>query len=96
MFASYNDLSRRPPRWKAQLHRLDPLGALLGGPLLEERLTRGAIDIAFEHDRPPRNATQRALRDRRIVSHQVELGVAGSRKERLVGVGDHDLAVSEL
>jgi hypothetical protein len=33
----------------------------LGGPLLEEWLTRGAIDIAFEHDRPPRDATQCAL-----------------------------------
>ena len=69
---AHDDLSRRPSRRKAQLDRLDPLGALLGGPLLEERLTRGAVDIAFEHNRPPRDATQRALRDREIVPHQVE------------------------
>src|ERR1700761_8122032 len=62
---------------------------MLGGPLLEERLTRGAIDIAFEHDRPPRDATQCALRDRRIVSHQVKLGVTGLRKEWLFGVSYH-------
>jgi hypothetical protein len=92
----HDNLSRRPPRRKAQLHRLDPLGALLGGPLLEERLTCGAIDISFEHDWPPRYATQCALCDRRIVSHQVKLGVAGLRKEWLVGVRDHDLTATEL
>src|SRR5262249_61318910 len=86
----------RPPRATPPPHRPDPLGALLGGPLLEERLTRGAIDIAFEHDRPPRDATQCALRDRRIVSHQVKLGVAGLREEWLVGVRDHDLTPSKL
>src|SRR6516162_9146457 len=93
---AHDNLSRRPPRRKAQLHCLDPLGALLGGPLLEEWFTRGAIDIAFEHDRPPRDATQCALRDRRIVLHQVKLGVASLRKEWLVGVRDHDLTASEL
>jgi hypothetical protein len=47
-------------------------------------------------DRPPRDATQCALGDRRIVPHQVKLCVAGLRKEWLVGVRDHDLSASEL
>jgi hypothetical protein len=80
------------PVWKGSHFGAEPHG----GPLLEEWLTRGAIDIAFEHDRPPRDATQCALRDRRIVPHQVKLGVAGWRKEWLVGVRDHDLTASEL
>jgi hypothetical protein len=69
---------------------------MLGGPLLKERLTRGAIDIAFEHDRSPRDATQCGLRDRHIVPRQVKLGVAGLGKEWLVGVRDHDPAAIEL
>ena len=40
--------------------------------------------------------TQCALRERRIVPNQVKLGVAGLRKEWLVGVRDHDLTASEL
>jgi hypothetical protein len=87
---AHHDLSRRrTPTESAAL--LDPLGALLGGLLLENG---GAIDKAFEHDGPPRDATQRALRDRRIV--RVKLGVAGLRKEWLAGVRDHDLTASEL
>jgi len=39
---------------------------------------------------------QCALRDRRIVPHQLKLGVAGLRKEWLVGVRNHDLTASEL
>jgi len=76
---AHHDLSRRrTPTESAAL--LDPLRALLGGLLLENG---GAIDKAFEHDGPPRNATQRALRDRRIV--RMKLGVAGLPKEWLVG-----------
>src|SRR6266545_1621444 len=45
---THDDLSRRPAGWKAQLHRLDPLGMLFGSPLLKERLTLRAAHVALE------------------------------------------------
>ena len=73
---AHDDLARGPARREAQLDRLDPLGTLLGRALLEERLALGAVHVALEHDRPPRDAAQRAVGDRRVVPRQVELRVA--------------------
>src|SRR5262249_35081739 len=75
---------------------LDPLRVLLGSPLLEERLALGAVDVALEHDRPPRDTAQRALGDRDVIPGQVELRVAGLRKEDLVRVGDRHLAPGDF
>jgi hypothetical protein len=91
---AHDDLSRRPPRGKAQLHRLDPPGPLLGGTLLEERLALGAVHVALEHDRPRRDPWQRRFGDRHVVLRQVQLRVPGLRKEHLVRVRDHHLATA--
>jgi hypothetical protein len=92
---AHDDLPRRPTRWKAELDRFDPLGPPLRGALLEERLTQSPIHVALEHDRPPRDATQRAVGDRRVVPREVELRVASLREERLVGTRDHHLATRD-
>jgi hypothetical protein len=49
---AHDHLLRRAPRGEPQLHGLDPVGVLGGGPLLEERLPLGAVHVALEHDRP--------------------------------------------
>src|SRR5437773_470486 len=92
---AHHDLLRRPARRKAQLHRLDPVGVLRGGPLLEERLALRAVHVALEHDRPRRDPSQRPVGDRHVVLRQVELRVTGLRKEHLVRVGDHHLATGD-
>src|SRR5262249_1786104 len=73
-----------------------PRGTLLGGSLLEERLTVGAVYVALQDDWPPGDAPERAFGHRHVVPRQVELRVAGLGKERLVGVGDDDLATGDL
>jgi hypothetical protein len=93
---AYDDLSRRPAGWKAQLHRLDPLGMLFGGPFLKERLTLSAAHVALEHHRPRRDPPQRPLGHRHVVLGQVQLRVAGLWKEHLVRVGDRHFAPSDF
>src|SRR5205814_814919 len=43
-----------------------------GGPLLEERLALRAVHVALEHDRPPRDPTQRPFGDRHVVLRQID------------------------
>src|SRR5262245_32507692 len=93
---AHHDLASRSPGRELQLDRLDPVGVLLWGALLEERLLLDAVDVAVEYDRPARDPPQRAIGDGCIVANQVELGVARLRKEHLVGVGDDDLAAGGL
>src|SRR3989475_10958209 len=86
---SHDDLSRGPARGKAHFHRLDPLGMDLGCPFLEEWLVICAVYIALEHDRPRSHPEARPTSDRGIQSGQVELSVAGLRKEHLGRVGNY-------
>jgi hypothetical protein len=89
---AHDDLARGPARWKAQLHRLDPVRMLLGRSLLKERLTPSAVHVTLEYERATGDSSQRAACNRGVVFRQVELRVAGLRKEDLVRVGDRHLA----
>src|SRR5919109_1081721 len=93
---AHDDLARSAARWKAQLHRLDPIRMPLRSALLEEGLPLGAVHVAFEDDGPARDAAQRTLGDGGVVLREIELGVPGAREEDLVRVGDHHLAAGDL
>ena len=69
-------------------HGLQPLGALLGHPLLEERLAERAVGEALQHGRALEDAAQGALADGEVVVDEVELGLAAGREEDLVRIGD--------
>src|SRR5262245_73291 len=93
---TYDDLAGRTSGRKAELDGLDPVRVLVRRPLLEERLALGAVHVALEDDRTPGDSPDGPLGDRRVVSGQIELGVAGPREEDLLGVGDRDLAARNL
>src|SRR6266536_270626 len=93
---AHDDLVRGPPRGERELHRLDPRRPGLRGPLLEEELALGAVDVALHRHRPPVDASQRAVGHRHVVTDQVELRVARLREEHLVRIGDGHLDAVEL
>ena len=68
------------PDGKVSVGGPDPLGPVLGRPLLEERLARGAVDEPLERHRPAAGAAQRPVGDREVVLDEVELRVAGLRE----------------
>ena len=67
-----------------------------GRALLEEELALGPVHVALEGHRAARRPRAAPLGDRQVVPDEVELGVAGSREEHLVRVGDGDLAAGDL
>ena len=81
-----DDLVGGPPRRERQRRRPDPVGPVVRGALLEERLLLGAVDEALERHRPAADAGQRAVGDREVVADEVELRVAGLREVDLVGI----------
>ena len=88
-----DDFLRRASRRKRERDRAQPVGTLLRRALLIERLALGAVDEALEHDRPIANAVERAVGDREVVLHEVELRELDvSREVRLVRIRDPDLA----
>ena len=80
---------------EGQRHRPQPLGPVLGRPLLEEGLARGAVDEALQRHRPPTGAGEGARGDREVVADEVELRRPDRLEEDLARVRDHDLAIAE-
>src|SRR5207302_6445819 len=85
-----DDLLGGPARGKAEHHRLDPLRARAGRPLLEEGFTLGPVDEALERHRPPGHPAYGSLSHGRVVTDQIGLRVAGSREKDLVRITDGD------
>src|SRR5262249_56049247 len=48
-----------------------------------------------EHVRPSARAAKRAGRDRQVVAHEIELRMAGLRKEHFARIGDRHLAAGD-
>ena len=91
-----DDLVCRPTRRKRQLGSPDPVGRVLGRPLLEERLLGDPVHEPLERHRPAANAGQRAFGDGKVVVDDVELRVAGVREVDLLRVRDRDLVAADL
>src|SRR5207253_10794106 len=91
-----DDLLGGPARGKAEHHRLDPLRARAGRPLLEEGFTLGPVDEALERHRPPGHPAYGSLGHGQVVTEQIGLGVAGSREEDLVRITDGDLPSTDI
>ena len=91
-----HDLVGGPAGREGERRRPDPLGRVVGGALLEERLLLGAVDEALERHRPAAHARQRPVGDREEVADEVELRVPGPGEVHLVRVADRDLAVADL
>jgi hypothetical protein len=91
-----HDLIGGPPGRKAQLGGGDPVGPLVWGALLEERLGLRAVHEPFQRHRAPGHAAQRPVGDGQVVADEVQLGVPGPREEDLPRVGDGYLAPARL
>src|SRR5215203_4954158 len=91
-----HDLVGGPARWERELDCLYPFWPVVGRALLKEGLLVGAVDEALEGHRPATGAAQRAVRDRQVVIDQIDLGVAGLRKEDLFRVAYRDRAAGDL
>ena len=78
---------------KAYRHHLDPRRAVLRRALLEEEFGVDAVGIADQDVGTAARAAQRAVGDAQVVANDVELGIAGLRKEHLARIGDDDVAV---
>ena len=76
--------------------RLDPLGALLGHPLLVDLLALDPVGKAPQLGRPLAQRAHDALADREVVADEVALRVARGRKQHLVGVRDLDDTLPDL
>ena len=87
-----HDFFGNPAGRKAQRDDVDPVGPRRRRALLKEEFAVDAIGIADEHVGPVAGRTQGALRDGEIVASEVELRVAGLRKEHLAGIRDRDVA----
>ena len=83
-----HDLLGGSARRKAQLDRFDPFRPRGRRPLLKERLAFRAVDKPLQRHRPSVDAANGALGNGHVVAHQVKLGMAGARKEDLVGIGN--------
>jgi hypothetical protein len=68
---AHDDLARRAAGGELQLHRVDPVRDAARRTLLKERLLVGSVHVTLEHDRPSRDAAQRALGDGRVVLRQL-------------------------
>ncbi len=90
-----NDLVGRAPRRKAQFDHLDPGRPALGRPLLIEVLATDAVRVAHEHVGTAARATQRPFGHRKVIAHQVELGVLRLGEQHLVGVRDGNFATGD-
>jgi hypothetical protein len=75
-----DDLVGRAPRREGQLGGPDPVGRVVGGPLLEERLLRDPVDEPLEGHRPAAGTAERPVRHGEVVRDEVHLRVAGSGK----------------
>ena len=91
-----DDLVGRPTGRERQLGRADPVGRVVRGALLEERLLGDAVDEALERHRPAADAGQRAIGDREVVVDEVELRVPRIGEVDLLRVRDRDLAAADL
>jgi hypothetical protein len=91
-----DDLAGRASGGEAELDGLDPVGVILGRAFLKKRLLIRTVHVAFEHERPARDAAKSAIGDRGVILHEIQLRVAGLRKKDFVGVGDHDFAAGGL
>ena len=85
-----HDLLGGPARREPQRDHFYPVGSRLRRPLLVEELAVDAVRIADEHVRPPAGGAQRAIGDREVVAHEIELRVASLREKHLARVGDRD------
>src|SRR5262249_36113474 len=79
-----------------QFDRLDPVRARVGGALLKEWFTLGAVDEALERHRAAVDAAKSAIGDSQVVVHQVQLGVPRLREIHLVWIADRHLAALDL
>ena len=92
---SRHDFFGRAPGRKAERHDLDPGRPRLGRALLIEELALDAVRVAHQHVRPPAGAAQRAVGDREVVAHEIQLRETGLGKQHLARVRDRDLAASD-
>ena len=91
-----DDLVGGPPGWERQRGDPQPVGLVVGCPLLEERLAVGAVDEPLQRHRPATCAAQRSVGDGLVVVDEVHLRVAGGLEVDLVGVRDRDLPAGNL
>ena len=82
----------RPTRWKRQRDHLDPWWSRLRRALLKEEIALDAVRIAHEDVGSAARALQRSWRDGDVIARQIELCVAGLRKQHLVRIRDRDPA----
>ena len=80
------------PGWKAQRNDFDPGRPGLRRPLLVEVLAVDAVGIAHEDSGPSARATQRSVRNGKVVADKIQLRIARFWKEHLSWIGDRDVA----
>src|SRR3954451_9538678 len=91
-----DDLVGGAPRREREGRDAKPIGPVVGGPLLEEERTTGAVDEALEGHRSPADPDQGAVRDGEVVANQVDLVRARLWEEALVRVRERGLATGRF
>ncbi|HEU4953780.1 MAG TPA: hypothetical protein VFT28_04370, partial [Gemmatimonadales bacterium] len=86
-----DDLLGGPAGRERECHGVQPLGTRGWRTLLEEELPFDAVGVTDEHVRPAAGATQCTVGHGQVIAHEIAFGVAGLRKQHLVGVGDRNL-----
>ena len=87
-----DDLVGRPAGREGQGRRPDPVGSVVRGSLLEERLPSGAVHEPLERHGSATGAAQCTVRHGEVVLDEVQLGAARLREIDLPRVRDRDLA----
>src|SRR4030095_9985497 len=80
-------------RRETKRHDLDPRRPRLRCTLLIEEVAVNAIWITHEDVWPPTCRPQRSVSDSKVVTHEIQFGVAGVREQHLTRVRDGDLAI---
>ena len=83
-----DDLVGGAARGKRQLHRLYPIGPLVGSAFLEEELAFRAVHVAFQNDGPVSNPAERSFTDFEIIVNELELAEPCRRKIELGRIRD--------
>jgi hypothetical protein len=88
---SRHDFLRAATRGKPYADYLHPWRSILGRSLLKEKLAADAIRKPNHGIGTPAGAAQRTFGNQKIVTNEVELGVAWLREEHFLRIGDDHL-----
>ena len=87
-----DDFFGAAPRRESQRHDVDPGRARLRRAFLVEEFAVDSVRVPDEDVGTAAGSAERSLGDHEIVTREIELRVAGLRKQDFLRVGDRDLA----